>query len=480
MTTAGNALPPLPQGFTEMLAATGSDIFKGLPAALDGEAPSVAVRLNPAKAAGLDIVPALADGTVPWEPAGRYLSERPAFTFDPLFHQGAYYVQDPSSMITGHIVRSIVAAMPEQRPLLYLDACAAPGGKTTAAIASLPEGSIVVANEFTPSRVAPLRENLARWGSPYAVVTAGAVDRFTPLRGRFDIIAVDAPCSGEGMMRKDADARAQWGPGLVEQCAALQRDILAAAWPALKPGGHLIYSTCTFNPSEDEANLAWLVETLGAEPVEIAVDPAWGIDRAVTGPYPAMRFVPGRIRGEGLFAAVVRKPGSAGASAQAPSKKSRPAAKARSGAKPAVDKARYLLRPDDFDIVAAPGGELRLMPASPLLPAELREVCHTAVTIGAVKGRDLIPDTSLAWTAALRQDAFPAADVDAATALAFLRHEALALPSDAPRGVILLHHAGLPLGFVKNLGNRANNLHRSAWRILSAEHRIPSRIMVET
>lgn len=464
MTPAGNTLPPLPQGFLDMLASAGSDIFKGLPAALDGEAPSVAVRINPAKAGGMDIVAPLADGSVPWEPAGRYLAERPAFTFDPLFHQGAYYVQDPSSMITGHIVRSIVAALPERRPLLYLDACAAPGGKTTAAIASLPEGSIVVANEFTPSRVAPLRENLARWGYPYAVVTAGAVDRFTRLRGRFDIIAVDAPCSGEGMMRKDADARSQWGMGLVEQCAALQRDILAAAWPALKPGGHLVYSTCTFNTSEDEANLAWLIETLGAEPVEIAADPAWGIDRAITGPYPAMRFIPGRIRGEGLFVAVVRKPGTAGEGA---SKKSRTPSRSKASARPAIDKARYLARPDDFDIVAAPGGELRLMPASPLLPAELREVCHPAVTLGTLKGRDLVPDTSLAWSAAMRPDAFPAVDVDGSTALAFLRHEALALPPDAPRGIILLRHAGLPLGFVKNLGNRANNLHRTAWRILT-------------
>lgn len=460
MTPAIPEMPQLPEGFTQMLAATASPIFDNLPAALDGEAPSVAVRLNPSKAAGMEVLPELADGSVPWESAGRYLARRPAFTSDPLLHQGAYYVQDPSSMITGHIIRQIIPDLPSDRPLVYLDACAAPGGKTTAAIAALPERSIVVANEFTPSRVAPLAENLARWGSPYAVVTTGPVDRFSSLAEAFDIIAVDAPCSGEGMMRKDPDARRQWSTGLVESCAALQREILAAAWPALRPGGFLIYSTCTFNPTEDEANLAWMADTLGAEPVKIDIDPAWGIDTQISGSFPALRFIPGRIRGEGLFAALLRKPGT-------PRKTGKAKAVSRPSKQP-LDLGGIVTSPSDFTIATDREGRLTLMPASLLLPPEIRAVCRPAVTIGAVKGRDLIPDSSLAWSAALRPDAYPAFDVDAATALAFLRHEALELPSGAPRGVILLRHAGLPLGFVKNLGRRANNLHRTSWRVLTA------------
>ena len=455
------SMPPLPQPFLDMLAAENTPIFSRLPAALDGEAPSVALRLNPAKVCpDTEIVANLYAGTVAWEPAGRYLSSRPLFTFDPLLHQGAYYVQDPSSMITGHIIRSLISSLPA-RPLAMLDACAAPGGKTTAALAALPAGSVMVANEFTPSRVAPLAENLARWGNPNAVVTAGSVDRFARIRDAFDIIAVDAPCSGEGMMRKDADARTQWSAGLVKQCASLQREILTSVWPSLRPGGYLIYSTCTFNVSEDEDNLAWLVETLGGEPVDIPIDSAWGISGTVKGPYPAMRFIPGLIRGEGLFAAVVRKPGLLPETVGKPLRRRQ---------KKTVEFDSLLSDSVAFEAVGRPDGSgvIDLMPASPLLPHEIAAFGRPVVTLGTVKGRDLIPDSSLALSGALRKGAFPEVDVDAQTAIAFLRCEALVLPGGVPKGIVLLRHAGLPLGFVKNLGRRANNLHRHSWRIISA------------
>lgn len=453
------SMPPLPSAFIEMLAGEDSAIFQRLPAALDGEAPSVAIRLNPAKCRDMKPVDSLGAGRVAWEPWGHYLAERPPFTFDPLLHQGAYYVQDPSSMITGHILRSLLPLLPE-RPLAMLDACAAPGGKTTAALAVLPPGSVMVANEYTPGRVAALSENLARWGNPSAVVTTGPVDRFSHHRDTFDIIAVDAPCSGEGMMRKDADARAQWSTGLVAQCAALQREILSAVWPSLRPGGYLIYSTCTFNTAENEDNLAWIADTLGGEPVAIATDPSWGRAGAVKGPWPAMRFIPGLIRGEGLFAAVVRKPGSLSAEIPAPTRK-RPY-------KPGPYDA-LLSDPASFVTMGRSDGSgmIDLLPASPLLPREIASACRPAVTLGTIKGRDLIPDTSFALSAAMKRGAFPEAEVDAATAIAYLRHEAIRLPDGTPRGIVLLIHQSLPLGFVKNLGNRANNLHRQSWRILT-------------
>ncbi len=451
-------MPPLPAGFIEMLAATGSDIFRDLPAALDGEAPSVAIRLNPAKSLLTSIPAHLSGEPVPWEPLGRYLADRPRFTFDPRLHQGLYYVQDPSSMIIGHIIRSILPELPSDRPLLYLDTCAAPGGKATAALAALPEDATVVANELTPSRVGALKENLARWGYPRVAVTSAAVDRLAAAApATFDIVAVDAPCSGEGMMRKDADARSQWSPGLVRSCAALQREILTASWEALRPGGFLIYSTCTFNPSEDEDNLAFIIESLGGEPREIAPDPSGTIDGPVKGPYPAMRFIPGRIRGEGLFAAVVRKPGS---SDRAPRMERRQAPPTKG-----PDVARLIINPEQYSFVThSDGATIDLLP---ILPRGLEPMAQAVVTLGTVKGRDLIPDSSLAWSLAMRPDAYPSAEVDEADALTFLRHETLTLPSTAPRGIILLRHAGLPLGFVKNLGSRANNLHRLSWRILS-------------
>lgn len=452
-------MPPLPSLFLDMLRGEGHDLFTRLPAALDGEAPSVAIRLNRAKAGGAIPDAAYADGQVPWEPAGFYLKGRPAFTFDPLLHQGAYYVQDPSSMVTGHILRHLLPRLP-RRPLAMLDACAAPGGKATAAIAALPPGSVVVANEADASRVGALSENVARWGNPWTVVTAGPAERFASMPGSFDIVAVDAPCSGEGMMRKEAVARTQWSPSLVAACAALQRRILEGIWPSLRPGGYLVYSTCTFNTLENEANLKWIVEHLGAEPVTIPCDPSWGVGGAVEGPYPAMRFVPGLVRGEGLFAAVVRKPGVISPEVPQPRRQRRRKESPYDG---------LLSSPDDFEPrLRRDGVTLDLLPASPLLPPPVAAECRPAVTLGAVKGRALVPDTSLALSSALRQGAYPEAEVDASGAIAYLRHEALTLPGDTERGIVLLRHAGLPLGFVKNLGNRANNLHRQQWRIISS------------
>lgn len=465
---------PLPQSFLDMLAAAGTPLFDRLPAALDGEAPSIAVRLNPAKAAGRDVVSALADGVVPWEPLGRYLAARPVFTFDPLLHQGAYYVQDPSSMITGLITRTLLPAIPS-RPLAMLDACAAPGGKTTAALAALPEGSVMVANEFTPSRVAPLAENLARWGNPNAVVTSQPVGKLARRAPEsFDIVAVDAPCSGEGMMRKDADARTQWSEGLTRSCAALQREILADAWVTLRPGGYLVYSTCTFNTRENEDNLAWLVAELGAEPVEIPIEASWGIAGAVGTSLPAMRFIPGLIRGEGLFAAVVRKPGTLPESVGECRGKGRRASNTRDKRRASPVEA-WLADPSAFTLRER-GDALDLVPASPLLPSAIAEICRPAVCAATVKGRDIIPDTSLAWSSALATGTFPTVETDTPTAVAFLRHEALCLPEGTPRGIVMLIHAGLPLGFVKNLGNRANNLHRASWRIISQGD--PSTILI--
>ena len=276
----------------------------GLPDELRSGNPSVAIRLNRAKATGLGV-----DGAdrVPWCHEGFYLDRRGAFTFDPAFHQGLYYVQDPSSMIISEAVRRLTADT--QEPVAYLDACAAPGGKTTAAIDALPAGSLVVANEFVPARAAVLRDNIVKWGYPAAVVTQGDTSRFRKLSGMFDIVAADVPCSGEGMMRKDDEAVAQWSPALVNRCAELQREIVANLWPALAPGGYFIYSTCTFNRSEDEENLQWMIDELGAEPVDLGLPGEWMIAGGIGTDLPCYRFLPHRLRGEGLFMGVMRKPG---------------------------------------------------------------------------------------------------------------------------------------------------------------------------
>ena len=462
---------PVPARLLELLQSYPSapEAFSSLAEALDS-APSVGLRLNPAKTQG---APSLPDGVeaepVEWCPSGYYLSFRPPFTFCPELHQGAWYVQDPSSMFLGHVLNHVLTRLLDpSEPVRYLDACAAPGGKTTLALSLLPSGSVLVANEYDPRRAGILRENLAKWGRPDYVVTQGDTARFRQMPAQFDIIAADVPCSGEGMMRKDEEARAQWTPSLVSQCADRQREILSNLWPALRPGGYLVYSTCTFNRAENEEILLWLREQYGAESVEIPVSPDWNITPAIAAPgIHACRFIPGRTRGEGLFMALMRKPADSEPSG-GDSRRQKPAKPAKQkGAKPA---AKLKIPPEaarmlsfDAPIEADAEGNLyapvpNAFPQFPLQPRLL---------IGQLKGRDIIPSQQLALSSALRPDAFPRVEISRADAIEYLRCQAITLPSDTPRGLVLLTYGSLPLCFVKNLGSRANNLYPKPWRILS-------------
>ena len=240
---------------------------------------------------------------IPWAPSGMYLEKRPTFTFDPLFHAGCYYVQEASSMFVERVLRQYV-----QDPVVMLDLCAAPGGKSTLCRSVLPEGSLLVANEVMRNRSQILAENLMKWGHPDVVVTNNDPADFTGLTHLFDVILTDVPCSGEGMFRKDQVAVDEWSLENVDICWQRQRRILTDIWPALKPGGLLIYSTCTFNREEDEDNVAWIARELGADVLEVPVEDAWGITGNLVGKdFPVYRFLPHRTRGEGFFLAVLRK-----------------------------------------------------------------------------------------------------------------------------------------------------------------------------
>lgn len=295
----------IPEGFVaEMQELLGADEAGRLVVALQTE-PVVGVRLNPLKPCEL---PAALEGErVPWCPEGRYLQGRPQFTLMPQLHAGGFYVQDPSSMIVAEVVRRLAAEI--GRPMTALDACAAPGGKTTALLSALPEGSRLVANEFDPRRAQILVENMVKWGAPNLIVTQGDTARLRGLRQTFDLVLVDAPCSGEGMMRKDPAAREQWSQGLVRSCAAMQEEILDNIWPTLKPGGYLIYSTCTFNRLEDENQALRLISGEGAESMNLNMPAEWGIGASREQDLHALRFMPHITRGEGLFLTVLRKPG---------------------------------------------------------------------------------------------------------------------------------------------------------------------------
>ena len=422
--------------------------------ALDSEPAAVSVRRNPFKLtqeAFAGHFASLADGPVPWCGDGLYLRERPQFHFDPLVHAGAYYVQDAASMVVGKLFSSLRA----ETPARVLDLCAAPGGKTTCiASRSLSDEDILVSNEVIRSRATILAENVTKWGRANIVVTNDEPRRFAAMEGYFDIMFADVPCSGEGMFRKDDESIRQWSPDNVALCSARQRKIVAEAWPSLKSGGILVYSTCTFNRAENDGNVEWICKELGAE--RLVLDAAPEALRTEYG----LQFIPGSTRSEGLYVAAVRKTAS-----------SRPV-RLKMPKLPAKAVCSYVQDSECFKVSTSSGDMLKAFPAG--LAPEIMAlesklgVIRSGVAVAAVKGRDLVPSAALALSDRLLEKTFPCENLSAGDALKYLRLEPLVLP-DAPTGFILLKYEGIPLGFVKNLGSRTNNLFPSAWRLRSTE-----------
>lgn len=256
-------------------------LFEGLQ-----QEPTVAVRFNPLKTAALTLNREALGDPVPWCPDAYYLDGRRAFTFDPLFHAGAYYVQDASSMYLAQILRK---HLPLKVVRGVLDLCAAPGGKSTLLASLLPEDATLISNEPIRKRAQVLAENMQKWGRPHCFVTQNYPDEFGAFCDSFDLILADVPCSGEGMFRKDPVAISEWSLDNVHQCVARQRDILRSIVPCLRSDGLLVYSTCTFNRCEDEEQVRWLQQEYGFQLLE------------------ERHFFPGRDRGEGLYIAALRR-----------------------------------------------------------------------------------------------------------------------------------------------------------------------------
>lgn len=418
---------------------------------------------------------------VAWCPSGSYLSERPSFAHDPLWHAGAYYVQEAASMFIAQAYKVIDSTFSTDNligtPLKMLDLCAAPGGKSTLWRSLLPDEALLVANEPIRQRAQILAENLTKWGHPHTFVTQAFPDAFTSLEDTFDIIATDVPCSGEGMFRKDEQAREEWSPAAVISCADRQRDILTSVWPALKDGGFCVYSTCTFNREENEDLVAWACDTLGAELVEIPTDPAWNIAGDTTGRnLPVYHFFPHRTDGEGLFLALLSKKKGEMFNdrrklqilldAREGNGRKRGA---KSSVKPNATLLSWLHNAEDFTFQCSEAG---VWTAVPTRFAEIREQLTNVaplllggIEIAEEKGKKLIPQHALAMSIAASSSAFPRVEIARNLALAYLHREAITLPAEAPRGYVLLTYRGLPLGFANNLGNRANNLYPNEWRL---------------
>ena len=395
----------LPQDFVRLMhehydAPTADALVE----ALRTTEPEVSIRLNPWKLSSAEILAHNPDlEPVPWCPDAYYLPDRPAFTFDPLLHAGAYYVQEASSMYIASLIPTLSKgegallqrfSPPLEGPgeaLICLDLCAAPGGKSTLLQSLLPEGSLLISNEPIAKRAGVLAENMQKWTmglpaeSPKVIVTQAYPHEFGALTGCVDILLTDVPCSGEGMFRKDEGAVREWSLENVRMCQQRQRDILSDIWHVLKPGGLLIYSTCTFNRYEDEDNARWICSELGGELL---------MER---------HFLPSRDRGEGFYVAEIKK----------------------DAGKDALE----LKAPKNFRTLFERMN--RVLFNSSLFP----------------KNGDEETRIELSYNEALQ----------------YLRREALRV--EAPRGPVTLCYRGLELGPGKGVGNRINNLYPEHWRI---------------
>ena len=427
------------------------------------EPASVSVRLNPFKGTS-----GPQGREVSWCRYGRILEERPVFTLDPLFHAGAYYVQDSSSMFVGYAFREFLKDFPKpaSRPLRVLDLCAAPGGKTTDLASSLREACgddfLLVANEVMKARVGVLADNVAIWGDPNVVVTTDDPRAFQALPGFFDIVVTDVPCSGEGMFRKDEEAQRQWSEDNVSLCESRQRRIIADVWPALARGGLFIYSTCTFNRYENDGNVQWTAREMGADLLteEDVVDHPLGVIKTECG----YSLVPGFVEGEGQYCSALRKTSDIEYVPQN-MRQSRPA-KGQKDIRLPEGLENMVNMPVSFRIK---GDMVTAVPAALALSVAVLEqslhVIAAGCAVGTVKGSVLIPDADLSLSLMLERSAFPSVDLDRQTALAYLHRDAITLPAETAKGYVLVTHQGLPLGFVKNLGNRCNSLHPQSRRI---------------
>ena len=443
----------LPDAFTRRVGQTLGPDLPAFLAALGTPAP-VSIRLNAAKGvtvAGLE--------RVPWSEAGYYLPARPLFAADPRWHAGGYYVQEASSMFLESAFAQAVAGVDEP---VVLDLAAAPGGKSTHLAALLPAGGLLVANEVIRARAHILAENLAKWGTGNAVVTQNDPADFGRLPGLFDVMLVDAPCSGEGLFRKEPDAVREWSEANVQLCSERQQRILADAWATLKPGGVLIYSTCTYEAAENEENLRWLLAQEDVENVPIPTDPAWGVEEIAEGPLTGYRFWPHRVAGEGLFMAAVRK-----TSGNASSRRGRKGGLPLATRKELGPVAGWLRDPNAVDWLKW-NDKLVAIPAGGREAAE-QIFGHLKVVYAGTEAAEMVrtqanPLPGLALSTHLAPGAFPAQELDPETALRYLRREDV-VPEDLPNGWGLVSFAGLPLGWVKRIGNRANNYWPKEWRL---------------
>lgn len=397
---------------------------------------------------------------IPWCEHGYYLPSRPSFIFDPLWHGGAYYVQEASSMFLQEALRQTIGETTNNKRVL--DLCAAPGGKSTL-LANYFKNGLVVANEVIKSRVTILAENLSRWGSLHTVVSNNDPADFARLNGFFDVIVADAPCSGSGLFRKDPAAIEEWSEANVQLCSHRQQRIIADVLPALKKGGYLIYSTCSYSPAEDEAICDWLMEQGDVENVPLQLDENWGIVTTISAQHKAVgyRFYPYLLKGEGFFIACFKKTGIDEGCYIGPAGKSAVTATEKNIIEPWVlDMASLYLTKQKETLIAWPKqfeGEISLL-------QQHLGLRMAGIALGSIKGKDFIPHQALALSHVLHPS-IPTIELSESEAIAYLQKKVFDLPCQQ-KGWVLAQYKNVNLGWMKLLPNRINNYYPNEWRIL--------------
>jgi len=437
----------LPELFVKRTKDLLGEDFPELKKALEST-PPISIRVNNK----MKYVPS--EEHVSWCESGYYLKERPLFTADPFLHAGIYYVQEASSTF---LYQAVMQHFPDAKTVL--DLCAAPGGKSTLLTQTLPETSLLVSNEIIRSRAFILAENLIKWGNPNVVVTNNEPKDFDKLPGFFDAIVVDAPCSGEGMFRKDAGAIEEWSEYNVKLCALRQREILTNIWDSLKTDGILVYSTCTFNREENEDNVSWICKEIGADLLRINLN---GNENITTTDF-GYRFYPHKTKGEGFFISVLQKK-----SAQNRELKIKKADLKGIKQLSITDFPSITLTENkNWEIILENNrvnayDKLRI--ADYLFINKHFKCLYSGLLLGEMKGSDFIPSINIALSKKLDKLSVETAEVDYNTAIAYLKKETIQLP-DSKQGYILICYKGQSLGWVKNLGNRCNNMYPHEWRI---------------
>jgi 16S rRNA C967 or C1407 C5-methylase (RsmB/RsmF family)/NOL1/NOP2/fmu family ribosome biogenesis protein len=456
---ATNTNPPLPKAFISLLETQLEKAFaESLGKSIAEQAAPVSIRYNAKKISTDALQP------IPWEPSATYLTDRPAFVADPLWHAGAYYVQEASSMMIGHLIKQIFK---KEESLKVLDLCASPGGKSTQILSTISEDSVLVCNELIGKRATILKENIIKWGYPNVIVCNNEVSHFLAFQQLFDLVLIDAPCSGEGMFRKDPASIDEWSLQRIKECSIRQQHILDDAAFLVKENGYLLYSTCTYNETENIDNVNYLIKKYNFESVSLEIPASWGFQEIQKEAASAWQAFPNQVKGEGFFVAVLRKKKS-----QLKELQSSHRSKAIDNKVPTAmekeifnqyiehseDLFYYKKNDDWYGVSKAQANFFKLF-------LQQMNVIHAGLRIGQFKKEHFIPDAALAVHLLLNKN-IPRIELDHTKAIQYLKKENMILPDESHIGWAVVTYQNIALGWVKMIqGGRVNNYFPIEWRI---------------